>query len=213
MPQPVVLPSYRDTVRAEWVDYNGHLRDAFYMLIFSFATDVLIDLIGLPDAVRKARRRSIYTLEAHLNYLHEIKEGAQVRVDMRVLGHDAKRLHLYLEMFSGRSGRARGRRRADVAACRYQRAARRRIRSRCRGSRARIGRRACRAAAGKIRGARDRSARRNLTQSEWTCLNRKLPHSSKGHRDLSRAYHAIDAARAARNVRPLRGDADAAAAG
>jgi acyl-CoA thioester hydrolase len=101
MPPHVALPSYRDIVRPEWVDYNGHLRDAFYMLIFSLATDVLIDLIGLPDAVRTARRRSIYTLEAHLNYLHEIKEGAPVRVDMRVLGHDAKRLHLYLEMFSG----------------------------------------------------------------------------------------------------------------
>jgi len=101
MPQPVALPCYRDTVRAEWVDYNGHLRDAFYMLIFSFATDALIDLIGLPDTVRKERRRSIYTLEAHLNYLHEIKEGAQVRVDMRILAHDAKRLHLYLEMFAG----------------------------------------------------------------------------------------------------------------
>lgn len=101
MPQPSALPCYHDTVRAEWVDYNGHLRDAFYMLIFSFATDVLIDLIGLPDAVRKERRRSIYTLEAHISYLHEIKQGAQVRVDMRVLGHDAKRLHLYLELFAG----------------------------------------------------------------------------------------------------------------
>ncbi|HEX7907381.1 MAG TPA: thioesterase family protein [Paraburkholderia sp.] len=104
MPQPVALPCYRDTVRPEWVDYNGHLRDAFYMLIFSFATDALIDLIGLPDAVRKERRRSIYTLEAHLNYLHEIKEGTPVRVDMRVLAHDAKRLHLYLEMFAGDGG-------------------------------------------------------------------------------------------------------------
>ncbi|ASW01462.1 thioesterase family protein [Paraburkholderia aromaticivorans] len=104
MPQPAALPCYRDTVRAEWVDYNGHLRDAFYMLIFSFATDALIDLIGLPDAVRKERQRSIYTLEAHVNYLHEIKDGAQVRVDMRLLGHDAKRLHLYLEMFAGDSG-------------------------------------------------------------------------------------------------------------
>lgn len=100
MSHPVALPSYRDSVRAEWVDYNGHMRDAFYMLVFSLATDVLIDLIGLPDAVRKERHRSIYTLEAHLNYLHEIKQGTQVRVDMRVLGHDAKRIHLYLEMFS-----------------------------------------------------------------------------------------------------------------
>lgn len=100
MSPTVALPSYRDSVRAEWVDYNGHMRDAFYMLIFSLATDVLIDLIGLPDAVRKERHRSIYTLEAHLNYLHEIKQGTQVRVDMRVLGHDTKRIHLYLEMFS-----------------------------------------------------------------------------------------------------------------
>jgi acyl-CoA thioester hydrolase len=101
MPQTASsLPCYRDTVRAEWVDYNGHLRDAFYMLIFSFATDELIDRIGLPDAVRMERGRSIYTLEAHINYLHEIKEGTRVRVDMRVLAHDTKRLHLYLEMFA-----------------------------------------------------------------------------------------------------------------
>ena len=100
MPPTTSLPCYHDTVRAEWVDYNGHLRDAFYMLIFSYATDELIDLIGLPDAVRKQRGRSIYTLEAHINYLHEIKQGARVRVDMRVLAHDTKRLHLYLEMFA-----------------------------------------------------------------------------------------------------------------
>ncbi|WP_323120098.1 thioesterase family protein [Burkholderia alba] len=94
------LTIHRDTVRAEWVDYNGHLRDAFYLLIFSFATDALLDRIGLDDAARKARGRSVYTLEAHVNYLHEIKEGTRVRVDARVLAHDAKRLHLYLEMFA-----------------------------------------------------------------------------------------------------------------
>ncbi|WP_179402299.1 thioesterase family protein [Burkholderia guangdongensis] len=94
------LTIYRDTVRPEWVDYNGHLRDAFYLLIFSFATDALIDRIGLDDATRQARGRSVYTLEAHVNYLHEIREGTPVRVDARVLAHDAKRMHLYFEMFA-----------------------------------------------------------------------------------------------------------------
>ena len=64
----------------------------------------VVDMIrggSLDDAVRKARGRSIYTLEAHIHYLHEIKEGARVRVEMRVLAHDAKRMHLYLEMFAG----------------------------------------------------------------------------------------------------------------
>lgn len=100
MPDETPLVVYRDRVRAEWVDYNGHLRDAFYLLIFSYATDVLIERIGLDDATRRARARSIYTLEAHVNYLHEIREGAPVRVDVRVLAHDTKRLHIYLEMFT-----------------------------------------------------------------------------------------------------------------
>ncbi|MBT2341238.1 MULTISPECIES: thioesterase family protein, partial [Pseudomonas] len=35
------LTTYQTHIRPEWVDYNGHLRDAYYLLIFSYATDVL----------------------------------------------------------------------------------------------------------------------------------------------------------------------------
>ncbi|SAL87168.1 thioesterase [Caballeronia choica] len=94
---------YHDTVKPEWVDYNGHLRDAFYMLIYSLATDAFMDSIGLDDATRRARHRTMYTLEAHVNFLREIKEGAQVRIEAQVLARDAKRVHLYLEMFEGDS--------------------------------------------------------------------------------------------------------------
>ncbi|WP_322053915.1 thioesterase family protein [Paraburkholderia bannensis] len=91
---------YRDRVRAQWVDYNGHLRDAFYMLIYSQATDLLLDAIGLDHARREARAQSMYTLEAHVNYLREVKEGTPLRVDVWVLEHDAKRVRVYLEMFA-----------------------------------------------------------------------------------------------------------------
>ncbi|MCR1770259.1 thioesterase family protein [Burkholderia glumae] len=104
---PVIGPTlHRDVVRAEWVDYNGHLRDAFYLLIFSFATDALIERIGLDGAARLARQRSVYTLEAHVSYLREIRLGTAVRVDARVLAVDAKRVHLYLEMFADGCGGA-----------------------------------------------------------------------------------------------------------
>ena len=88
---------YRDVVRREWVDYNGHLRDAFYMLLFSYA---LLDAIGLDDVQRTARHRSVYTLEAHISYLREVKEGTSVRVAVRVLAHDLKRMHVSFEMFA-----------------------------------------------------------------------------------------------------------------
>ncbi|GAB2889193.1 thioesterase family protein [Paraburkholderia jirisanensis] len=97
---PVALPPYHDVVHAQWVDYNGHMRDAFYMLVFSYATDAVLDFIGLDAAARTARERSVYTLEAHLLYLRETRQGAGLRVDTRLIAHDAKRLHLYLEMFA-----------------------------------------------------------------------------------------------------------------
>lgn len=36
------LTTYETPVLPEWVDYNGHLRDAFYLLVFSYATDALM---------------------------------------------------------------------------------------------------------------------------------------------------------------------------
>ncbi|MFC5699481.1 thioesterase family protein [Pseudomonas sp. GCM10022186] len=89
------LTTYRTTIPADWVDYNGHLRDAFYLLIFSYATDALMDVIGLDEAGRAETGHTLYTLECHLNYLAEVKLGAQVEVRTQLLGVDAKRLHIH----------------------------------------------------------------------------------------------------------------------
>ena len=88
------LSTYRSEVLPEWVDYNGHLRDAYYLLLFSLATDALMDQLGLDEAGRAATGHSLYTLECHLNFVHEVKLGQQVEVRTQILGHDTKRLHL-----------------------------------------------------------------------------------------------------------------------
>lgn len=89
------LTTYSTPIREEWVDYNGHLRDAFYLLIFSYATDALMDRLGLDSQNREASGHSLFTLEVHLNYLHEVKLGAHVEVRTQLIGHDKKRLHVY----------------------------------------------------------------------------------------------------------------------
>lgn len=89
------LPTYRTTIPPEWVDYNGHLRDAFYLLIFSYATDALMDHLGLDEAGRARSGHTLYTLECHLNYLAEVKLGAEVEVRTQLLAHDGKRLHIH----------------------------------------------------------------------------------------------------------------------
>lgn len=82
------LTTYTTPILEEWVDYNGHLRDAFYLLIFSYATDALMDRLGLDSQGREASGHSLFTLEVHLNYLHEVKLGAHVEVRTQLIGHD-----------------------------------------------------------------------------------------------------------------------------
>ncbi|WP_411382057.1 thioesterase family protein [Pseudomonas sp. MPB26] len=89
------LTTYTTSIQPDWVDYNGHLRDAFYLLIFSYATDALMDRLGLDSENREASGHSLFTLELHLNYLHEVKLGADVEVHTQLIAFDAKRLHLY----------------------------------------------------------------------------------------------------------------------
>jgi len=91
----VPLVSWRGTVLPEWVDYNGHLNDGYYMVIFGRATDGLMALIGLDADGREATGHSIFTLESHINYLIEVKQDVAIEVRTQILGSDAKRLHIY----------------------------------------------------------------------------------------------------------------------
>lgn len=96
---------YGTPILPEWIDYNGHLRDAYYGLIFSQSTDALMDRIGLDAAYRARTGCTLYTVEMHLHYLQEVKATDSAEVLMRILGVDAKRIHLALELTRrGRTG-------------------------------------------------------------------------------------------------------------
>ena len=93
------LITYKTPILQDWVDYNGHLRDAFYLLIFSYATDAFMDRIGLASDDRDATGHSLFTLEAHINYLHEVKLGEEVEVRTQIVAHDLKRVQLYHSLY------------------------------------------------------------------------------------------------------------------
>ena len=98
------LGLYRTAVKPEWLDYNGHMNEAFYVLIFSDATDAFMTYAGQDDAYRKRTGHTIYTLETHVMYLLEVGEGETVRVETRLLGLDAKRYRLFHDMFHDETG-------------------------------------------------------------------------------------------------------------
>ena len=93
-------------LRPEWIDYNGHLSEAYYVLIFGFATDALMDRVGLDAAYRDRSGCSLYTVEAHVRYLHEVGADAEVEIRTRVVGPGpdrpgAKKARLCHEMWVG----------------------------------------------------------------------------------------------------------------
>jgi acyl-CoA thioester hydrolase len=85
---------YSTRVLPDWVDYNGHLRDAFYVLVISLATDALMDRIGLDAEYRKRTECTLFSLEMHMHWLHEVKVTDTIEVDAHVLATDKKRLHV-----------------------------------------------------------------------------------------------------------------------
>lgn len=93
------LPLFRQTVKDEWIDYNGHLSEAYYVLVFGFATDALMDTAGLDTAYRERTGCSLYTVEAHVRYLREVARGSELTVRTTVLGVDGKKLRFVHEMF------------------------------------------------------------------------------------------------------------------
>ncbi len=49
-----LLRLHHDRVRPEWLDYNGHMNETFYLLVFSQATDAFMDHIAMDDAAAVA---------------------------------------------------------------------------------------------------------------------------------------------------------------
>jgi acyl-CoA thioester hydrolase len=85
---------YRTAVAPEWIDYNGHMRDAYYAVVLSLATDTLMDVLGLDAAYRERTRCTLYSLEMHMYWLHEVMASDTLEIDVHVLGVDTKRLHV-----------------------------------------------------------------------------------------------------------------------
>lgn len=94
------LPEYATEVREEWIDYNGHLSEAYYVLVFGFATDQAMEVFGMDAAYRERTGSSLYTVEAHVRYLQEVALGARLRVRTVIAGSTEKKLHLAHEMYA-----------------------------------------------------------------------------------------------------------------
>ena len=95
---------YEGVVLPEWIDNNGHMNLAYYVVLFDKATDLLFDAIGLGDPYRAATGNATFAAESHTSYQREVRVGERVRVVPYLLGADRKRVHYFHEMFHAVEG-------------------------------------------------------------------------------------------------------------
>lgn len=96
--EPATRRILATTVADEWVDYNGHMNDAAYALVFSQAVDALMEAIELDEAGRTRHAYTLYTLETHLCYRREAHRDQPLTVEVVLIDRDAKRLHAFFSM-------------------------------------------------------------------------------------------------------------------
>ena len=95
-----MIDPWREPVLDDWVDYNGHLSEAYYVLVFGHATDAVMGHVGLGPAYRAAHGASLFTVEAHVRYLDQVPGGVGLEVRSTVIGATAKLLWLWHEMWA-----------------------------------------------------------------------------------------------------------------
>jgi acyl-CoA thioester hydrolase len=102
MPTPFVTSEMR--IKPEWIDFNGHLNMAYYVVFFDQGVDELYELLGLGPNYLKVHNHSTMVAEMHVRYLREVHESTPLRVRCQVLAYDSKRLHLFEELVHATEG-------------------------------------------------------------------------------------------------------------
>jgi acyl-CoA thioester hydrolase len=103
-PPPLPAPSdglglIRESVRPEWIDYNGHMNVAWYVAAFDNAGESFLEQVGLGPTYRREADASVFSVESHVTYQREVHEGDLLEFRTKLIGFDAKRVHYIQTMY------------------------------------------------------------------------------------------------------------------
>ncbi|MCA1283865.1 carnitine 3-dehydrogenase [Salipiger bermudensis] len=84
----------RRAVPVTWTDYNGHMNEAAYLELGTWATDGLMKLVGADEAY-VASGKSFFTVDTRIRYLDEVHRGALLTVTTQVLEGAGKKMKLF----------------------------------------------------------------------------------------------------------------------
>lgn len=90
------------TVPSHWIDGNGHMHDAQYLEAFNQGVEAFFGYLDLNAGAEEDHM--IFNLGLNMDFHAELFEGDAIRLELRIVDRDYKRLHLYSEMFNAQTG-------------------------------------------------------------------------------------------------------------
>ncbi len=90
-------------IKPEWMDHNGHLNVAYFVLAFDYATDAVYEEWEIGEHYPDDSGCSVYTLGMDVDYLAELFAGDEVIVSTQLLDWDHKRIHYYHRMLNAKT--------------------------------------------------------------------------------------------------------------
>jgi acyl-CoA thioester hydrolase len=95
---------YETRILPEWIDRNGHFNAGYYLVVFDEAVGAWLDRCGLTTGHRQTHGVTTFSVESHVLYLRELREGDEIRVTAQLVDFTDRKIHSFLRMFHASEG-------------------------------------------------------------------------------------------------------------
>jgi acyl-CoA thioester hydrolase len=95
---------YLTKVQPEWIDHNGHMNVAYFVVAFDEATDAIYERWGLGLEYPTSSGCSVFTLGMNVDYRAELFLDDPLTVITHLVDSSDKCIHYFHQMYHGESG-------------------------------------------------------------------------------------------------------------
>ena len=71
---------YTETVRSEWIDRNGHMNSAYYVLAFDQSASAYLSDVGISDDYVKDHSCGVFWGDLQIRYVKEVVELSLIHI-------------------------------------------------------------------------------------------------------------------------------------
>ena len=95
----LLFQQHEETVRADWIDYSGHMNFGYFLLSFENASSAFFRHLDLSQAHRERTNHALFAAETHLTFKREVKLGDRLRFTTQLLGWAPKWINWRVSRF------------------------------------------------------------------------------------------------------------------